>query len=251
MDVTVLRVCLAPLLVAAATAVQRRWGHAVGGRLTGLPLTSGPILVILLAEHGREFAARTAAGMLLGLLSGCVFCLCYAVVARRRGWPVALGAGLAAFAVCTVALSPVRLPVAGALAVVAVVLPVMLRRWPGGTPGRGTGPAAWWDLPLRMVCTAGMVLAVTAVAGELGPRMAGLLAPLQVIGAVVAVFTHRAQGGPAAAHFLRGVVQGSFSFAAFCAVLAWGLRLWSAAPVLALAAGVAVNVQFLLPRRRE
>lgn len=250
MDVTVLRVCLTPLPVAAATAAQRRWGHAVGGRLTGLPLTSGPILVALLAEHGREFAARTAAGMLLGLLSGCAFCLCYAVVARHRGWPVALGAGLAAFAVCTVALSPVRLPVAGSLAVVAVVLPGMLRWWPRAAPGDGTGPR-WWDLPLRMACTVGMVLAITGAAGALGPRTAGLLAPLQVIGAVVAVFTHRAQGGAAAAHFLRGVVQGSFSFAAFCAVVAWGLRPWGAAAALALACGVAVNVQLLLPRRRE
>ncbi len=42
-----LKLTLAPLLVAAATLVARKWGPRVGGLLLGLPLTTGPIFLFL------------------------------------------------------------------------------------------------------------------------------------------------------------------------------------------------------------
>ncbi|MFG2865964.1 hypothetical protein [Streptomyces sioyaensis] len=242
--VILLRVALAPLLVLLTTVVQRRWGHAVGGRLTGLPLTSGPIVVVMLVEHGNGFAARTSEGMLLGLVSGCGFCLAYAATARRRGWATSLMAGLSAFAACTVLLWWVRLPALASVPLVVLCLSAMLHWWPKGT-SRRTAVGAWWDVPLRMACAGMVVLAITAASDVLGPRLSGLLAPLQVIAAVMAVFTHRAEGGAAAAYFLRGVVQGSFAFAGFFLVLALALPEWGATPALLLACSVALHVQVL------
>ena len=43
--VLILKLILAPLLVAAATLTTRRWGARIGGLLMGLPLTTGPIFV--------------------------------------------------------------------------------------------------------------------------------------------------------------------------------------------------------------
>ena len=47
---------LAPALLAACTFVAWKWGSAAGGWLLGLPLISGPVSVILLLEHGPQFA---------------------------------------------------------------------------------------------------------------------------------------------------------------------------------------------------
>ncbi|MFE6685629.1 hypothetical protein ACFVFQ_04035 [Streptomyces sp. NPDC057743] len=246
-EIMLLRVGLAPLLVLLATVVQRRWGHAVGGRLAGLPLTSGPIVVVLAVEHGPDFAARSSAGMLLGLISGCAFCLAYAATARRCGWWVSLGAGLGVFAVGTVVFWWVRIPVLAEVVLVPVCLAVMLHWWPAGG-ARATSVSAWWDAPLRMACAAGVVLAITGASDALGPRLAGLLAPLQVIAAIMAVFTHRAEGGAGAVHFLRGVVQGSFAFAGFFVVLTLALPRWGAVPALLLACSLALHVQVVVAK---
>lgn len=45
--VLLLKLTLAPLLVALATLVARRWGPKVGGIVVGLPLSTGPIFLFL------------------------------------------------------------------------------------------------------------------------------------------------------------------------------------------------------------
>jgi hypothetical protein len=66
---TVLKLCLAPLLILLATLAGRRWGPAVGGWLAGLPMTLGASSFILALEQGPQFAARAALGTLFGLIS--------------------------------------------------------------------------------------------------------------------------------------------------------------------------------------
>ena len=59
-----LKLTLAPLLVAAATLVAQKWGPRVGGLLMGLPLTTGPIFLLLEIDQGPHFAAGAAVGIL-------------------------------------------------------------------------------------------------------------------------------------------------------------------------------------------
>ena len=80
-----LKVLLAPLLILLATLAGRRWGPAVGGWLAGLPLTSGPVSLILALEQGPEFAARAALGTLFGLISLAAFSFAYGAAAPG-GW---------------------------------------------------------------------------------------------------------------------------------------------------------------------
>jgi hypothetical protein len=53
-----LKLTLAPFLVAAATLIARKWGAKAGGLLMGLPLTTGPIFLFLAVDQGPRFAAR-------------------------------------------------------------------------------------------------------------------------------------------------------------------------------------------------
>lgn len=67
LDTLALKITLTPLLIAAASFAQRRWGGAVGGLIAGLPLTSAPVSVFLALEHGPAFAAHAATATMLGV----------------------------------------------------------------------------------------------------------------------------------------------------------------------------------------
>src|SRR3712207_4900687 len=113
-----LKLTLAPGLVAATTLAGRRWGPRMAGWLGGLPVVVWPILLGIAIEQGDAFAADAAEGSLFGLVSLTAFMLAYAWAARRVSWLPALLAGWVAFAAATFALEGIALAPLAALAVV-------------------------------------------------------------------------------------------------------------------------------------
>src|SRR4051812_37894419 len=97
MPLLLLKLTLAPGLVAATTIAGRRWGPRMAGWLGGLPVVVAPILLAITLEHGRAFGARAAGGALLGLLSLTFFILTYGWCARVMSWLPAAALGWAAF----------------------------------------------------------------------------------------------------------------------------------------------------------
>jgi hypothetical protein len=79
---------LAPLLIALATLVARRWGPKIGGVVVGLPLSSGPIFLFLAIDQGLDFAERATVGILFGMVGFAGFALIYAAVSQSSGWLV-------------------------------------------------------------------------------------------------------------------------------------------------------------------
>lgn len=238
-----LRLLIAPVLLTAATLASRRWGHQVGGWLVALPLTSGPVAWFLTIDQGPGFAADAAVGMLAGTASQIAFAIAYRQAAAR-GWKPALVAGCGGFTVSTLALAALHppLPLAAALVVVAMGASLYrIRRRPlaMGLHGFTQATPPRWDLPARMAVGTVIVFSITALAPVIGAHVAGLLSPLPVFGAVLAVFSHRTHG-PAAAHaVLDGLVVGMAAPAAFFLVLASsltsvGLPAFVAATVVAL-----------------
>jgi len=74
--ILLLKLTLAPLLVAAATLVSQRWGPRAGGLLMGLLLTTGPIFLFLAIDQGPHFPAGAAVGILCGLVGLAAFARC-------------------------------------------------------------------------------------------------------------------------------------------------------------------------------
>ena len=143
----VLKLTLAPALVAAATRVAGRLGHRAGGLVGGLPVVAGPILLIYAVEQGQAFAAEAAAGAVLGIVSLVGFCLAYALAARRHGTAAALAAGWAAFGVGTAAFAAVDPPLAVStalsLAAVAGGSVALHRMTPDNEPTSSPAPTCW------------------------------------------------------------------------------------------------------------
>lgn len=248
------KILLAPLCVVAVSLAGRRWGIAVAGVLGGLPVVAGPILLVETLLHGRGFGADAAAGTLLGLAALTAFVVVYGQVAAAGGPARSVLCGWTAFLLAVAVLSPLRPPPGLSLALVAACFALGLRLLPA-VPSPPAAPAPpWWDLPARALAALGLVLALTAVSGALGPHLSGLLAPFPIITSVLAVFTH-AHGGVAQVDtLLRNFLFGFYGFAAFCFVLAIALPGLGIAAAFGLAVAAALAVQaatFLLRFRHR
>jgi hypothetical protein len=238
-----LKLVLTPLLIAAASLAQRKWGGLAGGLIAGLPLTSAPVSVFLALEHGPTFAAHAATGTLLGIIAMSAFCVAYVRAASRWAWaPAALFAsGFCAVTTLAVSLLPQSLALAAAIAFpVLGALIVMIGRPLSDAPALRS---PWWDIPARMSVALGVVLLITAAASYIGAKWSGLLSTVPVFGLVMGVFSHRT-GGVAAAHaLLRGFVVGSLGAAAFFLVV--GALIESTSLVVTYCAAIAAGLSLV------
>jgi hypothetical protein len=183
-------------------------------------------------------------GTLLGTAAQAGFCLGYAAVGPRAGWPAALVAGALGFGALGLALERLApaLPAATALAVGALL--VALRAMPRAAAGAGRDVRRpHWDLPARMIVATAVVLALTTLAPRLGPRFTGLLSSFPVYAGILAIFAHSLEGRPAALGVLRGLLVGLWSFAAFFLVVAVLLGRVGLAATFAAAVVTALGVQ--------
>jgi uncharacterized membrane protein (GlpM family) len=255
-EVLVAKILLAPSFVVGASLIARRYGARIGGLVGGLPVVAGPILLVFALSHGSAFAAEAARGTLLGIVSLLAFIVVYAHLASRASWGASLLLGWGAFFAMTAALSTLALGADSTLAVVLVavviallILPQALARQPSSV----RLPA--WDLPLRALSALALVLALTAVAGQLGAKLSGLLAPFPVIASVLAVFTHAWHGEQDLRLIMRGFVVGLVAYALFFFALSVALGSLGIAASFLLATICALAIQavalMLTWRRRE
>jgi hypothetical protein len=238
-----LKLVAAPALILAASLVGRRWGEAVGGWLVGLPLTSGPVLLLLALEHGRAFAAGSAAGSVAGVIAQAGFCLGYGFAAEAAGVWGAVLAGTACFAACVWLLQTAPLPIVPLFLCAAVALGAAILVFPRRITPVRIGPALGNDLPLRMLVAGLVVLTITTAAPTLGPRLAGLLTTYPIMASILASFAHRSYGAGAARRVLLGLLMGLYGFATFFVVLGVAIQALGIATAFAMAGSAALLVQ--------
>lgn len=210
-----LKLMLAPGLVALATLVARHWGPAIGGIVVGFPLSAGPIFLFLALDQGHDFAERATVGILFGLVGVVAFALVYAAVARRTTWGPALLAAIVAFFVVSAGASLTGWGLLGAALAAYAALGLAVFLIPRPFKAINRVPPPWWDLWFRMGAAALLTLAITAVAEHLGPTFSGIIATFPVVSTVVVTVTHHQMGSEAATAMLRGSVLSWFSFASF------------------------------------
>lgn len=216
-----LKLLLAPALVVLSSLATRRWGPRLGGILVTIPIVAGPILLIICLEHGPAFAAQAAVASTLANVALAVFALALIVTVGRMPWWAAQLIALALVLLVDLGLAQLTVPAWVALLAAVVALhgvQYVLRRQPD-VPVTATG-LPWWDLPLRAVATATLVLAVTEAAEFAGPNLSGVLAPFPVALSVVCAFAAAQHGRTGVIGLLRGIVPGLDGFALFCFVLA-------------------------------
>lgn len=244
--ILVFKLFLTPFFIALVSLTGRRWGPDASGWLMGLPLSSGPISIILALQYGPDFAARSAIGNLGGQASVCVFCLAYSLASRKSGWLISSFAAVGAFLVSTFLWNYFSLALLPALAALLAVIFLVSRLIPDEPASVQSFTPPKWDLPARMVIAALFVVALTTFANLIGPQLSGLIAPFPVFGVILAAFTHKQQGAKSATRLVRGIVVGSLGFTTFFLVVAYLLPLTGILVTYLLAAFAAVGLNAIL-----
>ena len=239
------KIGLPVLMIGIVTLVSHRYGPAVGGILGAVPAKGGPILLFLALEQNTSFAATSAAAS-LGGAGGCgVFCLVYALVCRRVGWPIAGAAAYGAFVVTWAVMLPISAwGLAPAFVATIAILLVSRRLLPVAPPmpRRATGRS---DLPTRMIAGAAMVVFVTTAGPLFGATISGMLTTIPTIAAVLALFTHAQEGPDRTIGVMRGMTHGLLGFASFLTVVAATLVPLGVVRSFALGLAAVVAVQFV------
>jgi hypothetical protein len=242
-----------PALILLATLVSRRFGHAIGGWLVGLPLTSGPIAVYLAIEHGAAFSQSAAAGSLDGTVAQAFFAATYAQFSRACRWPVCLAAASIAFVASGLLMAEANLALPMLVATTLCSLVVALAAIPSSAVLEVGIVPPRWDLPARMAVATALVLIITGAARILGPDLSGLAATYPLFAVILAVFAQLHQGPGAARSVLRGLLVGLFGFVGFfvtVALLVTRVGLWPTF-VTALGVNLAIHgVAYLAMRTR-
>ena len=244
-----LKVILVPLLIGGVTLAARRWGPQIGGVFTALPVVAGPAFSFFAIEQGHAFAANAAQATMFGAVALAAFCIAYGLSARRAPWPVSVLLGLVAFFAATPILY--RAHLSAGVELLLAVAALLLARYMVPMPGRAVAAPAHsaWDVPLRMLAAAALVLLLTSAGGSLGSTWSGILTAFPTAVTIVAVFTHAQRGAEAVLQFLRGVVPGLMSFTIFCFVMAIALPASTLPAALASALAAQIALQSVIVLR--
>lgn len=200
------------------TLAVRRWGPAIGGWLSGLPIVAGPVLVFYAVEQGTQFAAEAAQATLAGMSATAAFSVAYAHLCLRARWPVAVVISWSAFAAATLLLYAGQ---PGLWAGLALTLSAAILGWrvlPRAQPERGPAVTPRADLVVRILASASMVLVLTALADQVGPLLSGLFTAFPVLTTTMAAFTQAQRGPAAVVAFFRGFLPAIVGFSVFCFV---------------------------------
>ncbi|CAG4899172.1 hypothetical protein [Paraburkholderia saeva] len=243
-----LKLTLVPLFLLIVSMSGKWWGPSIAGWLAGLPIVAGPILYLLVLQHGAAFGARAATLALCAILASEAFNFAYAWTCRCRAWPIALAVALATWFVAASFLS--LLPVSPIWAVCVALTAVLFGQsfLPRSAVVAAGAPLRRADLAGRMLAGAVLTLVVTALSGRVGATWSGLLAVFPLLGIVLSVSSHRAHGPAFVVSLLRGMVLGRFSFAAFCLFLSLVLPYQAATTSFVEAAALAMFVQWCTKR---
>ncbi len=233
--------------VLGASLVARRWGHAAGGWLAGLPVIAGPIIGLLLIDLPAVRVRDICVATLQCQPALMVYLVLFAQLARRFPWPVCLVASLLAYLGGGAVLLLLHLPEAFVV-LLAVVTPALGQRamptQPPGASVRGALPGV--ELGARMLVALVIAAAVLWGANHLPAGLAGLLLAAPIAGVVLPCFTLSRHGSAAAVGLLAGFARGQYGFVVFFVVLVLVLPLWPGALAWLAAVAAAVATPWLV-----
>jgi hypothetical protein len=259
--VILLRIGLTPIAFALVSRAQSRFGDWIGGRLIGLPLTTGPFLLTVCMTSSPTTAAHAAAGVTSGQMAVVMFCSSYAWTARRmRPLPATL-VSLALALAAVIALSSVA-GIWSSASAVWIVIAASLVLWPwtrheadaaesAKTSAATTSATTSATMLQRALISTCVVATMSTLVPILGARPAGIISSAPILLSIMLPGTHRQSGPAGAAAMARGTIVSMAATVAFSATLATTLprmSAWSALLVSAAVLGCLIAATPLLDR---
>jgi len=202
-----LKLFLAPFFVWIISVLQGRYNARLGGLFLGLPLTTGPFLLIIGLQEGRSFAKTAAHGVLVGQLSLIVFCFVYALAAKSLNWKRSIFIATIAVWSSGYFFNLINFSNLGVAMTLFFVWAISLGLFPKYEKPTEKVVAPKWELPVRLITTVVLIFLLTATANILGSRVSGALSTYPTIITVLGAFSHRRNGPKYLIATLHALIQ--------------------------------------------
>ncbi|WP_319583032.1 hypothetical protein [uncultured Pseudodesulfovibrio sp.] len=203
-ELLLIKLTVTPTMMLGVSLAAKRWGGFVGGIISGLPLTSAPIMFFLAIEQGAAFTERAASAALSGLTAVLLTYFFYLLISKRASVLLSCLTSLVFFAACSLLTFQ---PFFSGWAIPAdlLLIALIIRRTEGSSAKRAASPKSpSWGIPLRMAASTTLLLIVTALAHLIGPHWSGLLSPIPVVAWPLTVFLHKQSGRAEMVAAVRG-----------------------------------------------
>ncbi len=245
------KVAAAAIIVVAASRATERAGPLLGSMIATLPVSAGPAYVFLALDHGAAFISESARMSVAATAATAAFVAAHALAAQRFATP-------ASFALATLAWFAVALALQlrdwsfaeACLLFVAVFAAAIraLRRYAVVLAAPAV-PKARFDLALRALLVATVVVATNFASHAFGPAMAGVLATYPVVFTSLVLILQPRCGGKFTASVLVNGLKGLLGFGLALAVLHLAAARLSATAALLLALAVSLGWNLALLAR--
>jgi hypothetical protein len=225
----------------AATITAERAGPLIGGLVSTLPISAGPVYIFLALDHDAHFIAQSALGSLVANAYNVIFAFTYAVLAQKRSLMVSFGAAIAVWLGLVYVGSSISWTIGSAVVFNVIVIAISL--WLSAPLRHAPMPRVktrWYDLALRATMVTLLVAVVVTLSFRIGPTASGNLAVFPIVLSSIMIILHHRVGGPATAAVMANAIIGLGGFAA--AVLALNLSAEALGSPLALALALLVSV---------
>lgn len=245
---TVARGVSIALLVVLSTQAIRWFGPSIGGLIASMPMVTGPAYFILLAQGDIGFTAEAAAYSLIYIGAAQVFLLVFIATLRCLHPATAFLLAGPAWFVAILALG--LLPPWPWLGLAGFVLITALTRWLARRFVRITGVTVTadraWITAIKGASAGVLVAFSTSVAARIGTSWSGVLLVFPIAFVVLCATALKIYGKDVLIATLYSAMRGSSSLAAFCFVLAAGLRAMDPWPAFAAAVCAAIATTMAL-----
>ena len=202
-----LKLFLAPFFVWVISVLQGKYNARMGGLFLGLPLTTGPFLLIVGIQEGRSFAKTAAHGVLVGQLSLIIFSFVYALAAGKFNWAKSIAIATVAVWSSGYIFTQINFSNLGVILTLFFVWAMALALFPKYEKPTDQVSAPKWELPVRLITAVLLILALTAAANILGSRVSGALSTYPTIITVLGSFSHRRNGPKHLIATLHALIQ--------------------------------------------
>jgi hypothetical protein len=229
-----IKLSLVAASVLLSSLAARRFGHAVGGTIGGLPMIAGPIAGFVLLASDVQTTQAIALATLVCLPATAMHLTTFAWSVLRWRWPLALLMANIVFFALGLSLPFLTLPALQTFALVLLVLLLGHRAMPSVELQVAAVHIPNLELVLRVAAAVLLAWFIIESAGVVPAALSGLLLAIPITGNVLPCFTLPRHGAQATVILLRGFLRGQVGFAVFFATLLWGLEV--ASPGLAYGA---------------
>jgi uncharacterized membrane protein (GlpM family) len=200
----VLKMVMTAFIVVVISVVVEQSGPFIGALIAALPTAASAAYIILGIEHTADFIAASSVGSAAATAAVSVFCLVYAVLAQRHGVVLSV---LAAVVVWFIAAAALRLvtwtPLTASLlnvVVFGITVPLSRRYRTSGPPPKLLRRP--YDIPLRAIASAVVVVTVTTASYSIGSFASGIFAVFPIVMGCSIVILHLRVGGVASASMM-------------------------------------------------